>query len=400
LHNFFGFIAYLFKDTTILETLCEEAIPRISLGEGAHVMALYTPKADKFRVFSAYIHEGLMDGDKVAYIFPDPDAEVVKRVLREHEVDVENYVKNGSLILLSTSEWYRGGVYDSDVVSRNLLKEIENAKEAGYKHLRMIVDYGDLHQVFKDTKQFFDELRKATERVVQPYLIILRTFNVKVLREEEIQWLKEYGVRNLFISGSFSFEMLDAFSRRLGLRHDELVGKKILFEFDTASNYETAVEDFVFEGRSNGESVVTFTRRGSGLHSDLAKRTALTFLHLTAQVSVPTIGTSEDQILLPANDTSLLLDALNNVVKTQPHSNISIIFDSLSDLILSIGFEKTYKFMRYALDMLSSSRVTALFLLNPNAHDPKVTSSLRNLFSNQVTYGKDGLQVIKLQKTS
>ncbi len=191
-------------------------------------------------------------------------------------------------------------------------------------------------------------------------------------------------------------EITHAFAGRLGLRHNELVGKKILFEFDAASNYEKAIRDFVHEGRANGEPVIIFTRKSSGLNSNLAERTGLKFFHLTSQVSVPKATTSENDILLPSNDTSLLLDTLNNTVKTHPNGNVNIVFDNLSDLILSVGFEKTYSFTQYTLEILTSRRTTAIFLLNSSAHDPKISSSIKNLFSNQLYHGKEGLQIIKL----
>jgi len=393
-----GAMWYGFKQPTIFSKFFETPhYSMLPVGAGDHIVAFYTSKSDKMKVFSAYIHEGLVNGDKVVYVFPDSETELVERALREYGVDVKRHVKDGSLTLLSTSEWYLGGIYNSETVSQNMVKEIENAKENGYKHLRTIVDYGDVYQVFKDTEPFFDELRKAVGRIAQPYLITLRTFNLEALSEEEIQWLKEYNVRNLFICESFSVEMLDKFSRRLGLRHEELAGKKILFEFDATSNYEAAVEDFVFEGRANGELIVVFTHRGSGIHPDLAKQRGLKFFYLTSQVSVPRVGASENEILLPVNDVSLLLDAFNNTVKTNPRGNISIVFDSLSDLMLSVGFEKVYSFVRYALEMLTLGRVTALFLLSPDAHDLEVVSSLRGLFNNQVAYGNKELQPILLR---
>ena len=54
--------------------------------------------------------------------------------------------------------------------------------------------------------------------------------------------------------------------------------------------------------------------------------------------------------------------------------------------------------MRYATELLVSPRITALFLLNQTAHDPKVASSLRGLFSNQVSIRKDGIEAVKLPK--
>ncbi len=75
-----------------------------------------------------------------------------------------------------------------------------------------------------------------------------------------------------------------------------------------------------------------------------------------------------------------------------------MIFDSLSKLIRSTGFEKAYKFVQYALEMLYSERVTALFLLTSSAQDPKATSMLRGLFEDQLAYGENGIQVVKLSK--
>jgi len=90
---------------------------------------------------------------------------------------------------------------------------------------------------------------------------------------------------------------------------------------------------------------------------------------------------------------------LDQTLKTHPDDKISIVFDSLSDLVLSFGLEKTYNFVKYAADMLSSPRITALFLLNQTAHNPNVLSSLRGLFSNQISIEKDGIHAIKLPKT-
>ncbi len=73
-----------------------------------------------------------------------------------------------------------------------------------------------------------------------------------------------------------------------------------------------------------------------------------------------------------------------------------LVFDSLSGLITSIGLKRTYKFLRYALEVLSSDKVTALFLLTSSAHDPKAISTLRVLFNDQLAYGEKRMQVVKL----
>jgi len=197
--------------------------------------------------------------------------------------------------------------------------------------------------------------------------------------------------------GPTTQSQLNAFSKNFGLNHQQIVGRKILFEFDPKSHYEKVIQDFSAEALANVEPVVVFTRRGSAIHSSLNEQKAVKFFCLTQQVSTPK-EFSENEMLLPLNDTSLMLDVFDKTLKAHPQGNINVIFDSLSDLLLSFGFEKTYRFMRYAIEMLASPRNTTVFLLNQNAHDSKVESSLRGLFSNQIFLGKDGIKTLKLPK--
>lgn len=187
------------------------------------------------------------------------------------------------------------------------------------------------------------------------------------------------------------------FSKTLGLSHEQIAGRKILLEFDPASNYEKTIQDFVAEALADAEKIVVFTRRGSTIHLSLREHKAVKFFCLTEQFSIPK-EFSENEVLIPSGDASLMLDVLNKTLKAHPEDGINVVFDSLSDLVLSIGFDKTYRFIRYALEMLASPRNTVLFLLNRTAHDPKVASSLRSLFSNQIFFGEEGIQTVKLPK--
>jgi hypothetical protein len=187
----------------------------------------------------------------------------------------------------------------------------------------------------------------------------------------------------------------NAFSKALGLDHQQMAGRNILLEFDPAANYEEAIQNFATEALANAEPTIIFTRITSTIHSSLKERKATNFFCLTQQVSVPK-EFSENEMLLPAKDTSLMLDVLNKTLKTHPEAKINVVFDSLSDLIMSIGFEKTYRFIRYAIEMLTSPKTTVMFLLNPSAHDPQIVHSFRGLFSNQISYGKNGIQPVKL----
>jgi len=100
-------------------------------------------------------------------------------------------------------------------------------------------------------------------------------------------------------------------------------------------------------------------------------------------------------VLLPAKNTPLILEATNKVLETYEDDNVCFVFDILSELLTTVGRERTFIFLRHALDMLSSEKVTSLFLLNTSAHDTEVVSRLRNLFSNQLAYDKNGLEIVK-----
>ena len=186
------------------------------------------------------------------------------------------------------------------------------------------------------------------------------------------------------------------FSKALGSTHRQIVGKNILLEIDPASNYERVVQDFATEALANAELVAVFTSKGSAVHSALSGRESVRFLFLTQSVSTPRVDASTNDVLLPVSNASLLLDALDKLLKARPEMNLSIVFDDLSNLVLLMGFEKVYGFVRYALEMLASENVTSLFLFNPMAHDLEVTSSLRSLFKSQVRFRGDRLQVVRL----
>ncbi len=189
------------------------------------------------------------------------------------------------------------------------------------------------------------------------------------------------------------------FSKTFGLNHRQMMGRRILLEFDPASHYEKVVRDFATEALAHLEPLVIFTRRGSAIHSSLREHKAVKFFCLTQQVSAPK-EFSENEMLLPSNETSLMLDVFDKTLKAHPQGVVNVVFDSLSDLVLSVGFEKTYRFMRYAVEMLASPRNLVLFMLNQNAHDPKVLSSLRSLFSDQISFGEEGIQTAKLSRTA
>lgn len=161
------------------------------------------------------------------------------------------------------------------------------------------------------------------------------------------------------------------FSGQLGIDHDALIGRKILFEFDPSMPYQAAVRDFALECVSNKEKVLILTPAGSVVEQAVRD-----------DDSVEVVGLTHD----------LMLSSILDDHRERP---LSIVYDSLTDLALSADSRTAYKFALNALRQLSDSDVTAVFLLNPSAHEAKDVSSLRGLFSNQILYGKEGISSIK-----
>jgi hypothetical protein len=384
------------------------------LREGESVILTYSSAADKMKVFSAFIREGLEGGDAVWYSYPDEESETVRAKLKEHGIDVEKHEKDGSLRLENELEGFRSnGKLDFEKWVTNGLNDWAEMKRRGYKHLRDIEDVGDFSFVNGQwqkwiTEYWLDprwddpnvsewvEVDKPVGVVYDPFLMEITAINVEHMTETEVtEILKAFG-EGAKASARFVDLIKDAtlFSKLIGLDHEQLVGHKILLEFNPASDYEKVVDRLAKESMANVEPIFVFTSTTSPIHTHLAKQPTIKFFLTSISTSTPK-STSENEVLLPAKNTPLILDTLSKVLETYADANVCFVFDILSDLLTTIGREKTFIFLRHALDMLSSKKTTSLFLLNPSAHKTEQVSRIRGLFNNLLTYDKNGLKVVK-----
>ncbi len=408
---FFGVITHFFGKTTILEKFFEKPYPSISVSEGESAILTYTPQADKIRAFSAFIREGIVDGDLIAYIYPDEESDSVRSRLATYGIDVDKYEKDGTLFMKSLFEFFMpDNNFDKEGPIQFLLNRRTEAKKKGCKarEIEDVSDFSFLKGRWQPYLEYwtdprwddpkFAESRETVGLVYKPFIIELTAFNLGGMTEPQVtKLLKAFGKGNRAPTKVIDqISRADTFSKAVGLTRRELVGRTVLFEFDPASDYEKPLTDFIDEALANVEPVTLFTRKGSIIYSTLSDREAIKILLLTQRISAPRVDNSTNEMLLPANNTPLLLDALEKMLKTSSSGSLNIVFDSLSSLILLVGFKKTYNFVRYTLDMLASENSTALFLFNPDTHDQRVTSSLRSLFSNHVSYKDGSLQIVKL----
>ena len=390
--------------------------PVLNVREGEVIIVAYTSAADKMKIFSAFIREGLENGDLIDYTYPDEESETVRAKLKEHGVDVKKYEKDGTLCMRSLTEYFmpNGKLdYEKAVVSGlNLWAE---AKKRGYKHVRILEDAGNFSFINGQWQKWIADYwldprwddpnisgwvksKEPTGAVYVPFLMEITAINVEHMTETQVnELLKAFGGGS-FLSRRFFIDLLEntnLFSRSIGLDHERLIGRKILMEFDPLSDYEKIVDSLAKESIANVEPIFVFTSKTSSIQAHLAKQPAIKFFLTSVSTSTPE-STSENRVLLPANNMPLILDALSKVLEAHAHLNVYFVFDILSELLTSMGQEKTLIFLRHALDMLSSEKTTVFFLLNTSAHDSKTISMVRKLFYNQLTYRKEGLQTVKL----
>jgi hypothetical protein len=174
-----------------------------------------------------------------------------------------------------------------------------------------------------------------------------------------------------------------------------VLGKEFLLEVDPSVKYEESIRDLALELGTKQYLLFVFTSRGSPVYNSLSGMENVRFFTMTTRVSYPKPGDLPTEVLVPANDQSVLLNVIDKAITTNPDLKFGLVFDSITDLILSAGLETTYKFLKQAIEMASSHAITAIFLFTSGAHTGREESIIRNLFSNQLSYASGQLSVQK-----
>ncbi len=161
------------------------------------------------------------------------------------------------------------------------------------------------------------------------------------------------------------------FSRFLELNHESIENRNFLLEVNPDTPYERSIRDFTIEAHSNKKAIITITPKSSIVHKLLKDEEGIEFYQTTEMIISP-------------------------ILEGQNRKKIALIYDNISELIVSIGFKQAHNFTRKTLELLAEYNSTSLFLFNPAAHSTNESNSIRNLFSDRLVFNEDGLGVIKL----
>ncbi len=190
----------------------------------------------------------------------------------------------------------------------------------------------------------------------------------------------------------------DSFSKLLNTKHQALSRSRILLEYDPASNYEDAVQKFAREFQANVEPIAIFTSMGSPTFRQFRGQHNLRMFTFSTKTSTPS-KVSEELVLLPERDTSLLLDAVDKLLQANHGRLVGMVFDVFTDLILFQGFEKSYGVLSSVVEMSESESASTLVLINFTALDERSLNGVRGLFRSQAKYDMDGFKLVRTQNT-
>jgi len=185
------------------------------------------------------------------------------------------------------------------------------------------------------------------------------------------------------------------FTKRAGLQGPIPAGNYLL-EVDSSTHYEKYVKDLAVELVSNGYLLFVFTPKASRVYCSLSKLRDARFYVMTSTTSYPCPTDRANEMLVPEEDPTILLDTLRSTISSVSSTGVGIIFDNISDMILSEGFENSHKFIRRANEILSDDKIVAAFLVTQGAHEERISNLIQNLFQNHLTFDSLGVQVKRL----
>ena len=353
------------------------------------VVLVYRDENSRFQALSRFVNEGVSEEGLVLYFYSGDETDV-REELSRLGVNVKLHLMKGNLRLVSLGSLYQGrGLVDGEAAISTCGKIVEESRTLRRSHLSIVIEYGDI--VKRPYQKFVSHLADPRWTSPDHYVKVLMTFAKHAFEgQEQLGFLKsKVPVLDLTESGDF-------FSRTVGFSHDEIAGKKILFEFDPLLDYERVLRTIVAEGASNLERVVLFTRKDSPIYSIVGEEPGIRMFILTSRVSYAR-PEGESRFLLPAYDNSQVLDSLNKTVEAYGGQSLTIVFDSVSHFILTLGAERAYAFVRQALELMVSNKITAVFLINSGAHDKRAISMFESLFDLELTL-EGGARVPEIRK--
>ncbi len=173
-------------------------------------------------------------------------------------------------------------------------------------------------------------------------------------------------------------------------------GKSMLIEVDPGMSYEAIVKEFADAFKASKSAVFAFTWKGGPIYSALSSVEGVQIFSMSSQTTYPKPTGQGDEVSVPQDDPAVLLDLTAKTLQAHSSRKVLMIFDSISDLVVSFGFERSYGFLKAQKELLSKdANSSALFVVKRHAQDERVVSLIKGLYALHLSYDGSGLTVTR-----
>lgn len=377
----FVLVAFALREPTILSRIVtggETIFQAVSSSTVEDTVVLYNTESDRKRLVERFVEDGLTTGQEMVFYAIKSEVPFYRAILNETTTDHLRQ-KNPQMMIQSI-----------DFGSGEALSDL-TVPPGFHRAKRELVDLGELsldqcNLIISKVKSL-DNLPGPRRR---PRIWAL---NVEEAQSGTLEALRQANpkarVRDLALQQ-------DSFSKLLNTKHQALSKSRILLEYDPASSYEDAVQKFAREFQANVEPIAIFTSMGSPTFRQFRGQHNLRLFTFSTKTSTPS-KVSEEHVLLPERDTSLLLDAVDKLLQANHGRLVGMVFDVFTDLILFQGFEKGYGVLSSVVEMSESESASTLVLINFTALDERSLNGIRGLFRSQAKYDLSGFRMVRSQ---
>ena len=375
----FVLIAFALREPTILARIItsgEIVSQVVSSHSEVDAIVLYNTESDRRKLVETFVMDGLSTGQDVVCRVTKSEVPFYRAVLKSSDLpDASASRRRVTILPIEFAPALSSNVYDQSDLSRNR---------------RELVDLDDLS--LERTQEIIGSVTASDDAFGRERIGRIWAMNVEGAQAGILDLLTARNPRSRVIDLA---RQQDTFSNLLGLKHHGILGTRLLLEYEPTSNYEEVVQKFVKEFQANVESVAIFTNAGSPVYREFSEQRNIRLFSFSTKTSTPS-RISNEQVLLPERDTSLLLDAVDKLLQAHTGRRIGIIFEVFTSLIISLGFEKAYGVISSVVEMAESELATILVLVNSEALETRTLSGIRGLFQSQLFFNSSGLKAVRL----
>lgn len=375
----FVLVSFALREPTLLSRIVtgsETLFQAVSSSTAQDTVVLYNTESDRRRLVERFIDEGVSTGQEMAFYAIKSEIPLYKAMLKG--ATPEQRRRGDHQVIIQSIDFAGGeGIKDPE-----FLPGVRRAK-------RELVDLGGLgldqcNLIISKVKM----LDSLSGPIRKPRIWAI---NVEEAQSGTLEALREANPSARVLPLAFQ---QDSFSKLLNSKHQSLSRSRILLEYDPTSNYEEAVQKFAREFQANVEPVAIFTSMGSPTYRQFMGQHNLRMFTFSTKTSTPS-KVSEEHVLLPERDTSLLLDAVDKLLQANHGRLVGMVFDVFTDLILFQGFEKGYGVLSSVVEMSESESASSLILINFTALDERSLNGIRGLFRVQTKFDAEGFKMIR-----